>query len=249
MTNDSTRRFTDREVALVLRKAVEIDESEGSGAGVGLSLQDLREIAREVGISPTAIERAVHRIEGPSTLPALWTGAPLVRKAVRAVPGELDRDAIARLIQVVDERTDTAGTISEAVGSVRWTGSDRFKSSFVSITPGGGETSIQVVEKSVGRLRRIFHFIPAAWGLMLVAPLAGGAGVGVAGGIGLAALSALAGAGVGRVVWNVLSGQSARRVERLAAALADEARAAGRQGLPAPEPPPVGPSAPPAAGG
>ena len=32
MTGDGSRRFTDREVAIVLQKASEIDESEGSSA-------------------------------------------------------------------------------------------------------------------------------------------------------------------------------------------------------------------------
>ena len=192
MSSDSSRRFTDREVAIVLRQAAEIDETEGSGAGGGLSLEDLKEIAAEVGISTSAIEQAVAKIDRPARLTAL-EGAPLVRKAVRAVPGELNQDAVARLVQLIDERTDTAGSVSEALGSVRWTGADRFRSSMVSITPEAGETRIHVVEKAVARLRRIFHLVPAAYGLMLAGPVISSAGLGPA----LSALVAAGGVALG----------------------------------------------------
>ena len=236
MSSDPTRRFTEREVAIVLRKASEIDENEGVGAGsgMGLSLEDLQEIAKEVGISPQAISRAAQAIEEPGRLSGAWAGAPLVRKAVRAVPGELNEAAIAGLIRVVDERADAAGSISEALGSVRWTASDRFKSSLVSITPQAGETSIQVVEKAAPRLRRVFHMLPAAWAVMIATPMIGAAGLGAAAGLTLAAGSMVAGAGIGRVVWNLLSSQSTRRVERLAAELSQEAHGAAERGLLAP---------------
>jgi len=52
VSSDGSRRFTDREVATLLRKASEIEESEGSPGSGGLSMDDLQEIAREVGIAP-----------------------------------------------------------------------------------------------------------------------------------------------------------------------------------------------------
>jgi len=63
--SEASRRFTDREVAPVLRSATELDDQDGSadGSGVGLSLEELREIAREVGISRPAIDRAVDGLD------------------------------------------------------------------------------------------------------------------------------------------------------------------------------------------
>lgn len=119
MSSDESRRFTDREVALVLKKASEIEESVGSGAGGALSLEDLNEIAKEVGISPEAISQAVAGLDrGGGVGAAVW-GAPTVHRAAHAVAGELNEEAIARLIRLVDDRTDTAGAVSEALGSVR----------------------------------------------------------------------------------------------------------------------------------
>lgn len=231
MSAEGSRRFTDREVAIVLRKASEIEESVGSGASGALSLDDLKEIAKEVGISPEAINEAVAGLgRGRQVDPALW-GAPLVRRAVHAVPGELNEEAIARLIQLVDDHIDTAGTVSEALGSVRWTSSDRFKSTRVSITPEGGETAIQVEEKASPRLRRIFQLMPAAWSVMIASPMIAALDLPVAGlalGVGL---SLGAGAAIGRAAWNLKSARSGRRVERLAKRLAHEAYEASKKGL------------------
>lgn len=48
---------------MVLRKASEIEEREGSAGSGGLSLDDLQEIAREVGITPEAIAKAVDGLD------------------------------------------------------------------------------------------------------------------------------------------------------------------------------------------
>ena len=51
---DANRRFSEKEVAVVLRKATEMEEQPGP-SGAGLSLQELEQIAGEVGISPAVI--------------------------------------------------------------------------------------------------------------------------------------------------------------------------------------------------
>lgn len=220
--SEQSRRFTDQEVALVLKRASEIDVERQTG-GAGLSLRDLREIASEVGISGEAVERAVASLDRRGEMGAALAGAPLVRKAAHAVPGRLDREAIARLVGLIDERTDSAGAVSEALGSVRWTTGDRFRSTRVSITPRDEETAIEVVEKAAPRLRLVVHLLPAAWSVMIAGPIVGALQLG-GGGVVTAVLLALAtGAGIGRGVWSALSARSAARVRRLAEGLAGAA--------------------------
>lgn len=233
MSPEGSRRFTDREVALVLRKASEIEDAEGSGAGGGLSLKDLEEIGREVGISGEAIAKAVAGLDRPlDRVPGLGL-APLVRRSVHAVRGELNEEAMSRLVRVVDERTDSAGAVTEALGSVRWTGSGRFHSTQVSFTPGKGETTIQVVEKARPHLRRVLHLVPAAWGAILAGAAVDGliASPGAAAVAGVLAVGLAGGVGAGRAAWSWVSARSAARVERLAADLAREAHAATGAGL------------------
>ena len=232
MSPDGSRRFTDKEVAMVIRKASEIDERAGSDGGGGLSIDDLKEIAREVGISPESISKAVAKLDEPRKRVApSWWGAPNAHKAIHAVRGELNQEALGRLIRLVDEKTDSAGAISEALGSVRWTTGDRFHSTQVSLTPENGETVIQVVEKVRPRLRRVAQLIPGAWGLVVATALFPATDITALGTAALLGGGFLAGSAIGRFVWNRMSARSRQRVEQLAADLSREAYDSSKKGL------------------
>lgn len=227
--SDASRRFTDREVALVLRRASEIEESAGEDAGPasGLSLAELEEIGREVGISADSLRRAVAVLDEGTPLASRLAGAPLVQRSVHAVPARIDEATVRQLIAIADRDVSGAGTLSEALGSVRWTASDRFRDTQLRITPGDDQTTIEVVEKTRPRFRVVFQAIPAMWGVIAAMPvLASGIGVPIAAAIAVA--SGLAGGLMGRGAWKAMAHRSDVRVHRLAASLADEAsRSAG----------------------
>jgi len=225
MAPDPGRRFTDQEVALVLRKASEMEQVTGIGSAAGLSLTQLEEIAAEVGIAPELVRRAVADLD-QGRGPGLLSGGPLARQALRAVPGEVDRDAMARLMQHVEAHSDQVGQVTEALGGSQWTAQDRFRTTQVSIVPSDGETRVRVVERATGRLRRLVHLGPAMGGLALVAGTVGALEPTSGMVAGLMAVGAAVGGTVGRIVWGRLSRESAARVERLAAELAKEAEAA-----------------------
>ena len=126
MTSDPSRRFTDREVALVLRKASEMDATTVPSGGAGLTLTQLQEIAGEVGISPELVQRAVAELDRPGSA-GLLAGGPLTRQALRAVPGELGREGQARLMQHLEAHADQVGQVTEALGGTQWTARDRFR--------------------------------------------------------------------------------------------------------------------------
>jgi hypothetical protein len=222
MTSDETRRFTDREVALVLRKASELEESDGAGAGGGLSLADLEEIGAEVGISAGALRRAVADLDSRAGGNPFAKGQ-LVNQAIRAVEGELSKDAIAELIRHVDGTSDQVGVVTEALGSVQWTAQERLRTTQVSITPSEKETRIRVVERATARLRRLLTVAPVMTGSALVAVMIGQFDPS-SGMVALfTAFGGAAGALVGRFLWAHMSNESRKRVKELASGLAREA--------------------------
>ena len=231
MTSDGSRRFTDREVAMVLRKASEIEEREGSAGSGGLSLEDLQEIAREVGIAPEAIAKAVDGLDTGRVRTHLLAGAPAAHKAVHAVRGELNDGALGQLIGLMDDETDSAGAISEALGTVRWTARDRLQTTQVSLTPQNGETVIQVVEKVRPRLQRLTLLLPTAWATMFAGGFMSWTDATAAGTAAAFVAAALAGEAVGRFFWNRLSARSRARVKHLAATLSRHAYDASKKGL------------------
>ena len=236
MTTDKSRRFTDREVALVLRKASELEESVGTGEGGGLSLADLEQIATEVGISREVLDRAVAALDSKTGGNPFARGQ-LVQQVIRAVEGELSEKAVSELIQHVDGASDQVGVVSEALGSIQWTARDRFRTTQVSISPSEGETRIRVIERATARLRTFVSAAPTMMGSALAVVSIGGLDPSSGMAALVAAVGAVAGAVVGRVLWRQVSSGSEARVKQLAADLARQAEAAIESGNP--EGPPV----------
>jgi len=187
---------------MVLRKASEIEEREGSAGSGGLSLEDLQEIAREVGIAPEAIAKAADGLDTGRVRTHLLAGAPAAYKAVHAVRGELNDEALGQLIGLMDDETDSAGAISEALGTVRWAARDRFRTTQVSRTPQNGETVVQVVEKVRPRLQRLTLLLPTAWATMFAGGFMSWTDATAAGTAAAFVAAALAGEAAGRFFWN-----------------------------------------------
>jgi hypothetical protein len=236
VTIDKSRRFTDKEVALVLRKASELEEAEGTGPGGGLSLLDLEQIAAEVGISREVLNRAVAALDNKAGGNPFARGQ-LVHQVIRAVDGELSENSVSELIQHVDGTSDQVGVVSEALGSIQWTARDRFRTYQVSIKPSEGETRIRVIERATARLRTFVATVPTMMGAALVAGSIGGFDPSSGMVAILTAMGAVAGAVVGRVLWRQVSSGSEARVKQLAADLTRQAEAAIESGKPE-EPPP-----------
>ncbi len=227
---ESDRRYTDQEVALVLKRAAELEErgSDGTAAGRGLTLSELQEVAREVGFRPEIVNQAVAELQRPGQLQE-WSllGSPVTHKSVRAVPRRLTEQEIPRLLEVIEDRIAVPGTVSEAFGTIRWTtvaGGHRLDpTTQVTLTPANDETHIQVTQRYPPPLRIALQGIPAVWGAALGAGGAAALGLaGIASG-GFVGAAAIAGAAIGRGVWRWISRGSERRVDELTSQLVEEA--------------------------
>jgi hypothetical protein len=226
---DSDRRYTDQEVALVLHRAAELEERRTAGPGRGLTLRELHDIAREVGLGPDVIDEAVStlqsaRVPGAGSL----LGPPVSNKVTRGLGGRLSEESLRRLVRLVEERVDAAGTLTEALGTVRWTSFSRGhrldRTTQVSLSASGGETQIQVVERYPSGFRALLHFLPGAWGGMAGVIVAGATKSGLPLGAAAVLAGVALGVSIGRAVWRGLARRSERRVDEVATELVEEAR-------------------------
>lgn len=225
MTEKESRVYSDREVALVLKRASELEEQRSSeGAGAGLTLAQLEEIAREAGLDPDLVAEAALELDSrrPERTRSLL-GPPPVHRAVETVSGHPTEDKLRELIEVVDRQVPEDGIVTEALGTVRWTGRGKLLSTQVSVGPTGDRTRIQVTRRFREQIRPMLHAIPGVWGL--VGGMAVAAGLGFSGGLvaAVAAGGTLLGAVIGRTIWHVLSAGSEREVKRLARELSRHA--------------------------
>lgn len=222
------RRFTDRQIGLILKRAVELEETSSSGSlpsARGLTLGELQEIAVEAGIDPGMVGRAAAEIEGRRGLDKPRPmGPPGARREVRLLPAPLPREAVGELMRVVDQEVEAQGTVVEALGAVRWTSNTRFLSTQVSVEPSGDDTLLRVEERYSDTVRGPLHGAPAGWGGM-IGLVMGIEGLGLAWPLVIVLMATLAmvGWGVGDLVWRALSSGSEKRVAALTERLTSEA--------------------------
>lgn len=175
------RRYTEKEIGVILRRATEMQTSEPSAANPsGFSLADLEEIAHEAGIDVQFLRRAAAELEtaGPSSLGARLAGAPVTIRLERTVPGELPEGAFDDLIPLIQVATEGHGQASSVGKTLTWSSRTAAQTSSqqVLVSSSRGETLIRI-EEGLGQL---------AGGLFggIMGGVGGGVGLGVGGALG-----------------------------------------------------------------
>jgi hypothetical protein len=184
----SSRRYSEKEVGLILRRATEFQRSEPSAADpTGLTLAELQEVASEVGIDPAYLRRAAAELEvGAGS--GLWEkvlGGPLAFVLERTIPGEFPESRFEELVPLMQAATVGQGNASAVGKTLTWSSrSDTNTSSQqILITVRDGETLIRIEERLSG-------FAGGLYG-GLMGGVGGGVGLGVGAGLG-GALGSLA---------------------------------------------------------
>ena len=227
MTRDAGERsFSDREVALVLRRAAEIESTEGGLAG-GASRAEIVTIANEAGIGEAAVEQALAELSADGGLTGNSFFPPSSRRATRVVPHTLSREHLARLVQRVEDRVGRPGTVTEALDTVRWTSTVGVRTTQVTLSSADGQTRIGVHDRLQDSGRKAFYVLPGFWGGMIGFGVAMSVGFGAAAVAGVVIGGAAIGSFIGRTVLDRLSRSRRDRVNRWADELADDARAIG----------------------
>ena len=167
-------RYDDRETALILRMAAELDHRPtGTGVGgrrpTGQSLGDIEQIAEEAGIRPESVRRAAAALAaelqpGGSSL----MGGPTTFRFERVVPGRLKAADLLEIVQSIGWDTGKSGKVTELAEGAEWEHkTDEGPLLRVELTARGDETRVRLL----GRYED-----PAGW----VAILGGVSAVGAA---------------------------------------------------------------------
>jgi hypothetical protein len=152
------RRFNDEEVALIIKRAAELQQTEqvASEPSTALTLGEVEQIAKEAGIDPMLIRRAALSLDSPSTVnrPSIWAGAPTRLVFERVVDGEISPEAFETLVDEIRRSLNDNGMPSVLGRSLAWTSSYRGgrrrsvgRQIDVNIVPRGGVTTIRVEEE------------------------------------------------------------------------------------------------------
>ncbi|MEE9280060.1 MAG: hypothetical protein V3V67_07780 [Myxococcota bacterium] len=194
MPDEARRRYGDREVELILRRAVELEylEPDSEDEGEGLSLHDLEEIGCRVGIATDHLRRAAAELDEVGPVPELGErllGGPATIWLERSLSGEIDEDDVEAIVAELESESGStvagfggSGTASRLGRTLVWRASTPTNARIlhVSIRWGDGRTRIRIQERLHGVIGGLFGGI--------VGGVGGGVGLGAGLPIGLAAL-------------------------------------------------------------
>jgi len=129
---DAERRYSEEEVARILDRATEVDSGErghGPGSEMGLTLGELHEIGREVGIPADVITNAARSLDRPAvaaepTHDRHYLGARVGVGRSMQLPRTLTDAEWHRLVLDLRDTFDAKGKISEEGAFRQWTNSN-----------------------------------------------------------------------------------------------------------------------------
>src|SRR4029079_15528204 len=123
----SGRKFNDEEVALIIKRAAELQQTEqiAQDPANAMSLAEVEAIAKEAGIEPALIRRAANTLDQRTETPrpSPWAGAPTRLVFERVVDGEISSDVYEELIDTVRRTVGDNGMPSVLGKTLAWTSS------------------------------------------------------------------------------------------------------------------------------
>lgn len=195
---DPMRRFGDKDIAVILKRAAELQHHDPVAVteGSGLSLGELETIAHEAGIDRRYVRQAAEELDtGPRSGAAFaLLGGPIALDVKRTVAGAASASTFDRLAAEIQQTLGELGASSILGRSLSWHSTNMQRPLQVSVTPREGRTEIRAQEKLGNLAGGLFGGIVGGMG---------GGGMGVALGVGIGALAlppALAVAAAGAIM-------------------------------------------------
>jgi hypothetical protein len=137
------RRFTDREVREILKRAVEAP-SRGLIKSEGLSLAELQAIGEEVGIDPARVEDAARAVESRGVdRSGRLLGAPTVLNYERRISGSLAPEDTPEVLSVIRRTMGRQGEVNDVHGSLEWSAKGDSGERYVTLSSRDGTATIR----------------------------------------------------------------------------------------------------------
>lgn len=170
-----TYLYTETEIGALIKRATEIQEQAHESFPRGLSLQEIEDIASEIGIDPKHIRSAaselVHQMAAEQR--SNFFGAPFLIEQKRAIRGEISDEHWNKLVRQIRQLTGSAGRTSRDGQSRHWHRSVKDLSTTIE------ETHLQVVSqhnRSTIEIRKHFQggaYMAYLLGLVISGTVAG----------------------------------------------------------------------------
>jgi len=209
------RTFTDQEVALILRRAMERQE-DGAERRDGLALRDVREIAREIGVDPELVSEVAGQLPTAGGAgESRWLGEPMRYELRLAHDAASTPEQLQDLMMQVRSITQQQGQLHEVLGALEWTTGGDLDQLAVTARTRGDRTTVQIVADR-GGAAAVSAIGFTAIGLFAAAVTGSIIEPGVVGGVALMTSGAASGMLLGWATWRRGSRLFREKLARLA---------------------------------
>lgn len=194
------RSYTDREVALILRRAMEL-QHDGVARLEGLSLTAVRDIAREIGLDPDLVTQAAQQLPATEvgTLARFFGGGTQHEMhLVHEVP--LSPERLQDLAMAIRSAMQHQGQTGDVLGSLEWKTVGQVSQVAVTASTHGGRTSVHVIADR-GGAAFLTGFGSIGFGVVAAAITGAIVEPGVAGGVALMGGGVVGGVLLARAIW------------------------------------------------
>ncbi len=203
------RLYGEKEIGQILKRATELQHDEPLAPSAdSMTLQELEEVAAEVGIDPAYLRRAALEVDAGtaerSTLAKL-VGEELLLVREITVPGELREDGFERIVAVIERVTSEHGESRLLGRTITWRSDPSNKDRAIQITVASrdGETSLRL-EENLKKYASEFFATSTSVGGITGLVIGANVGIGllgaVASGLGVLGLAYLGTRGIYRAV-------------------------------------------------
>ena len=151
----SERRYTEEEVAEIIRRATEDQQSPARriAPGEGLTLADVQQVGRDVGISPELVERAARSLGvAKARNSRRWFGLPIGVGHTVELGRHLSDSEWERLVVDLRETFDARGTVRSDGNFKQWTNGNL--QALVEPVGGGDRVRLRTVK---GNMRNVIR--------------------------------------------------------------------------------------------
>jgi hypothetical protein len=240
-THLPARRYDDKEIARLLKRATELQAQEPhTPEHEGLTLRELEIIAREAGIDAGLLHQAAAELDrGPAQtgLGPLLAGEVVSLLLERTFEGELDASELEGLLPLVNIAADTTGNVSLVGHTLNFNGGGQQSSRAVQIliSSRDGQTLVRVEERYGQLAGGLFGGIVGGGGVGFGVGM--GAGVGTALGstlfvVGIPLLVIGGTYGIARYAFKTIVGKRRKALTKLMDQVGAAVESRGRRALP-----------------
>lgn len=150
---DDRRRYTDDEFAKVLHAAIKLQETSRARLPTGregYTLEEMREAARDAGIEPALIDRAVAMLPFAAGTGGGLLGGPTRYRLSRSIPGKATREDLIRAVDTIRDVVGLAGQVTTELDGLSWETTGEVSQIHVSIFPRDDGTEVRVAVDRAG---------------------------------------------------------------------------------------------------